>query len=104
MEPLKWYEFEERNDNEGETWRFYVLLTESEFDFLEELIESTELCNYYSIQDKNLSEEKIDILVEYSPCGYMPTFNKIGRPVGNIFDLDESEAEYLWYKNGLRGV
>lgn len=98
MEELFWYKFTERNDNEGETWHFFVLLTKQERDHIEDIIDAGDLEDFYSISTKTYREESIDILVEESDEGYMPTYNKRGRPSGDVMSLTPEEAEEEFYK------
>lgn len=77
------YRFREENDNEGETWNFYVYLTEQEHDEIVQVIAEDEC---YSIQPETRSLAKIAALVEDADIncnGYMPQHQFVapGGPV-----------------------
>lgn len=97
-----WYKFTEHNDNEGETWHFFIQLTEEERDHLEQLTEDDG--SPYSISAKVFAEFEVDIMVENSDCGYMNTYNKRPAPYPmDIMDLplDFEELDELLYKGGF---
>lgn len=104
MEELSWWRFIEDNDWEGETWYFYLLLTDYEAEYLDKLIDDNQ--SPYELYDCKFEENEIDVLVKYSEEGYMPQHNKIGRPPKDILKLSFEEVEeddpfykgQFWYK------
>lgn len=97
-----WYKFTEHNDNEGETWHFFIQLSAGERDHLEMLLEDFDL-EHYSISQESYPELEVDILVKHSDCGYMNTYNKRPAPYSvSIFDLPEEaeELDEIFYKGG----
>lgn len=112
----KFVKFTERNDNEGETWFFFLPVNNDEehahYKVFSKAIELDEE-ETYSIELENLvSENEVDILVKHSPEGYMDTFNKIeGRMKQTEFkDICErlsnedsfEEAMDELYKGGIK--
>ncbi len=98
-----WYKFTEYNDNEGETWHFFIHLTEEEHSHLEYLIREYQLDSYY-LSKTALPELEVDILVKHSDSGYMNTYNK--RPAPYPMDIkalptDGEELDDLFYKGGF---
>lgn len=97
-----WYKFTETNDNEGETWHFFIQLTDKEYEHLDELLMDADIP--YRISGKIFSEMEVDILVENSDSGYMNTFNKRPAPYSmSVMDLPEAgdELDELFYKGGF---
>lgn len=103
MEELNWYKFTEHNDNEGETWHFFVLLTNAEHHHISALLNSgTGLEDYYAISELPQDEVELDILVKHTDSGYMDTYNKVHRPYKfDILLLDDESADELFYKGRL---
>lgn len=100
MEERLWYKFTEYNDNEGETWHFFVKLTKVEHLHLKILLETAEfLGDSYTISDKEFSEAVIQTLVENTDSGYYDTYNKCQPPYStDILSLKEEDAEDWLYK------
>lgn len=98
MSNKHWHKFTEHNDHEGETWHFFIKLTEDEFWHIEELLSTTDLKYTYGLSYRAYDEETIDILVEEADEGYMPVYNKCPGPYGDILALTEEDAEEEWYK------
>lgn len=82
--PGLFVKFTEINDHEGETWVFFLELSGNQvyLGALATLIDDVQNENGGNIEFEldlvNLVEEDaVDVLVKYSPEGYMPTFNKV---------------------------
>ena len=80
MEDRQYYRFTESNDNEGETWRFYLPLNLSEHAVITKAIFSDDIDNPYKLSDKPISEANVDIIIQNAKddddCGYMFSHNK----------------------------
>lgn len=104
MEELNWYKFTENNDNEGERWNFYLLLTNAEYEHLSQLVDDYG-DESYTLHSKVFTEDQVNILVENGDDGYMPSDNKIGRPKNSVLELtlealedyDEFYKGQFWY-------
>lgn len=74
--------FREYNDNEGESWNFWLQLdgNESELQDLDKLINTAEMggSESFSLDMKNpIHESEVDILVKHTEGGYMNDHNKV---------------------------
>lgn len=89
-------QFWEHNENEGESWRFWLQYegNEDALARLQALVEDSE--NYY-LTDTFASEGEVDTLVRYSDSGYMENENKV---VGRLVLSDGFEENDL-YKGGV---
>ena len=84
--------FTERNEWEGETWRFYVKLADGEVKRIQGAIEGL---SYYSLRDAKLTEEDVDALVRESECGYMYFHNKCsGITLPGVIDMENDDPFY----------
>lgn len=104
IQMLNWYKFTEHNDNEGETWHFFIQLTKDGRDYLDELLTTGFDLNSYSISEKIFTEVEVDILVENSDSGYMDTYNKRPAPYSievMALPTDADELDELFYKGGF---
>jgi hypothetical protein len=89
MGELLWYKFTEHNDHEGETWHFYILLTEEEADHLNMLVDD----DVYELTGP-IEESYIENKIKWQDdCGYMPKHNKCGRPKLNILDITFEDVD-----------
>lgn len=104
MTDKQFYVFVERNDNEGETWCFYVPLTEAEFDHLQDVLDNADdqINETYSISGP-IAEEHVDILIQYGneAVGYFDPHTKcVGAH--NVFEIevgcDNDELMEILYK------
>lgn len=96
MEERLWYKFTENNDWEGETWNFYILLTQAEYEHLATLVDD----EVYELSGP-IEEEYIDKKVKYQDDdGYMPKHNKCGIPRNNVLDVtfEQTEEDDPFYK------
>lgn len=95
----QWYKFTENNDWEGETWHFFVKLTEEEAKYLSNLVQDERLEDSYSFSLKVYPEEHIDIMVQESDEGYMPQYNKCSGPFKkSVLLVTPEEADEEFYK------
>jgi hypothetical protein len=103
MEELNWYKFTEHNDNEGETWHFFIQLTQQEHNHIFDMLNNCDgLEDYYQISDVPVDETELDVLVKHTDSGYMDTYNKVKPPYKtDILKLDEEEAEDWFYKGRI---
>lgn len=73
---VKLYVFKECNDWEGETWRFFVRMTDEQAEALREIIKDDES---YSLTQSNLSEDKVaEKIADADGDGYMPDWQDLG--------------------------
>lgn len=111
---LHFVKFKEYNDNEGETWYFF-LQVEGNGERLVELQDLIEtLCPpdedpWFTLDtDQWYPESEVDILVKHSPGGYMDTFQKITgklQPIDREKLVSDYEGELTLdglYKGGVR--
>jgi hypothetical protein len=79
---LEYFKFTETDEFEGETWNFYVLLTEEQEARIRELVAATDEHEVpYSLSEEPLTEEEIDdlmatrgmtrVVAEHNKCGLL---------------------------------
>ena len=95
---MKFIKFTEYNDNEGETWNFWLQYNgnEKELDKLGHIIETIESGGEisYSLNNALIDESEVDILVKHTRDGYMDYENKItGIFTCPEIDVDSHEHE-----------
>lgn len=90
-----YYKFTEHNDYEGETWHFYLPLTEEEVRYFNEL-EIDE--DSYEFSDEPIEEKEVDILVKHSDSGYMANHNKVSEIKWEWISENLNEDEDPFYK------
>lgn len=103
--------FIERNEWEGETWRFYIPLegNESALKELEAALRSAggeSSAEYYELSMKPIPESKVDALVEHSGDGYMAYHNKLAGTLTiapGVLALLASYKDDPFYKGGIKG-
>lgn len=88
--------FREYNDNEGESWNFWLQLdgNEAELEKMSANLEKFDSEGWYDLNLKDpIPESEVDILVKHSDSGYMMNENKITgtftSPEINATDDDE---------------
>jgi len=75
---MSYYKFTEHNDNEGETWHFFIPVEDNKEDiqnlktFLEGLLEKE-----YEISDKIFTDDEVEILCDNTDSGYMDFNNQL---------------------------
>lgn len=89
--------FREYNDNEGESWNFWLQLddNEAELEKLDKVLNVAEMGGEvnFSLDLKNpIPESEVDILVKHTEGGYMDDHNK----VTGKFTMPEIETEEDW--------
>jgi len=95
---MNFVKFREYNDNEGESWNFWLQLDGNE-DQLNRLNRIIELENAagcdteYELDMEPVAEEEVDILVKHSDSGYMSYENKI-TGILTLPEFDDSLFEY----------
>ena len=97
-------EFVETNDNEGESWSFWLQLdgNEQELRKLAELLDSDEFEECYSIDMNAVPEHEVDIIVKHSGSGYMAYHNKVeGKFIFPESDDDKGFYYSVFYKGGI---
>lgn len=94
-----YYEVTENNEWEGETWHFFVPLTEAEVALLRAYIEAAGPA--YTLSDEPVSEEEIEECMELEgDTTYLSEYNKcapLTRALPESFDPDND----LLYKGSL---
>jgi hypothetical protein len=98
-----YYRFTEVNDWEGETWHFYIPMTQSEFDIVKDAITSTDPDNPYRLANRAYTEVEVDKLIKDIPddCGYMNAHNKCGNITPETLETIKTynpEDEDVFYK------
>lgn len=100
----QYYVFVEHNENEGETWCFYVPMTQQEADHLADVLDAaTELEDKYSFSGP-IMEEHIDTLLKYGNegSGYFKAHTKCSGTMLDIMsleiDIDADELDDHFYK------
>jgi hypothetical protein len=104
MTDKKFYTFSENNDHEGETWNFYISLTDEEaihFSTVMEQasVEAEEFPYEFDAKD-TLTEKEVDFLVKRSRGGYMSEHNKVKSLKKPILELttDDFLENDIFYK------
>lgn len=85
---MEYYVFIERNEWEGETWRFYVPMLKEHRDMIASAIESTdEYDSPYGISKKPLEESEVIRRCNSGASGYMAYHNKCEPIKQELVDL-----------------
>ena len=98
-EPL-YIKFTEHNDNEGETWHFFIKLKGNKKkifqikNLLSSILKTDPYVeDMYNLDETPIPESEVDILVNHSPSGHYPTFNKVIKikelPESVDFEIDD---------------
>lgn len=98
----KYYEFIENNDHEGESWSFYVPLSDEEYEHLKQILSNfTEEQPY--VLEGEISEKYVDQLVKKSKSGYMPYHNKCSGANVDILSIsfEDIEDDDPFYKGSI---
>jgi hypothetical protein len=111
---MNFVKFTEYNDNEGETWNFWLQYegNEKELKRLNDIVELNNAAGFdkqYSLDMTTFSEEEVDILVKHTDSGYMNYQNKIEGVLSvpefndDLFDYeDEIDDEvFEWCDNNF---
>lgn len=101
----RYYEFIENNDHEGESWSFYVPLTDEEYAHLENILSNFTEEQPYALGGE-VSEKDVDKFVKRSKSGYMPFHNKCSGAKIDLLsvsfeDIEEDDPFYkgdIWIK------
>jgi hypothetical protein len=108
---MKFVEFKEHNDWEGETWRFWLQHdgNEKEIHQLTTILnEHDRLGDYYEVDLTPIDESDVDTLVKHSRSGYMSYENKVtGKFICPEFTEKDKENPDEWmsnnfYKGGIK--
>jgi hypothetical protein len=81
---LEFFKFTEKNEFEGETWNFYMPLTEEQEARIRELVAATDEQEVpYSLSEESVTEEEVDdlmvtrgtttVVAEHNKCGPLDT-------------------------------
>ncbi|MFI6304317.1 hypothetical protein ACIBCH_20800 [Amycolatopsis thailandensis] len=102
---MKFIALTETNDNEGETWRFWLQLdgNEDQLEHLRAAIAGADEEETYDLDsvDDAVPESEVDVLVKHTLSGYMAYDHKVTgllEIVDGWTDIDEL------YKGGVRGL
>jgi len=104
---MQFVTFIEINDWEGETWRFYIPISETNLPALQVLspaLISRGLGDTYKLDLSPVDESYVDKVVEKSRSGYMAYHNKCAgtlRLPEKFFDLSNEDFERALYKGGI---
>lgn len=105
---MKFYQFTEENDWEGEAWNFYIP-ADGNKDAIALLSKAIEEEEDYIIRDEMVDEVAVDILLEQdNEIGYMAKHNKLEGKLSMEkiqAAMDDKEDEYavhgILYKGGI---
>lgn len=98
-EPLtirRFHKFTEVNDSEGETWYFYIPLTDEEIEKIKTTI-SDDPEEAYALSNETLTEEEVDIIIKHcnDGIGYMAPHNKCsGINLPDEIDMERDDPFY----------
>lgn len=93
----------ENNDNEGETWRFYLQLTGNEIaiDNLKDLITGDEWVAESFEFGEVIPESEVNVLVKHTNSGYMDYENKVVGRLEYEQPQDSEQLTDMLYKGGI---
>lgn len=101
----KYVRFIERNDNEGETWNFYIPLAgnSKEIEHLRELLKEDD-SESFSIHPAQLTTTEVDTLVKHASdnTSYMPAHNKLSGKLKMPDDVEDLFDRL--YKGGIKDL
>ena len=103
---LMFRSFEEFNDQEGETWIFWLQVNgnENELVKLSRALHSFSYSNY-KLTDIVIPEGHVDILTEFGGGGYMRFHHKVtGKLTSPSIDLEDFSPDDVFYKGGIRDL
>lgn len=107
---MKFIKFTENNDNEGESWNFWLQLdgNDGEIEKLKDWVTkfNEDLDAVYEFDTTPVDESEVDILVKHSGEGYMNYENKVTGvftcPPEDVFEDEESEfMRNIFYKGDI---
>ncbi len=119
---MNFVKFTEHNDNEGESWNFWLQIdgNEEQLDRLDRIVELQNAAgfdNEYELEMTPVPGEEVDILVKHSNSGYMSYENKVTGTLvlpefdDSLFEYENeiSDAVFDWtgnnfYKGGVEGL
>lgn len=102
---MQFIRFTERNEWEGETWRFYLQVDGNEDEItklrrlLAEAAKRSKIGLDYTLDDTLMPEADVDVLVDSTSDGYMPAHNKVTGRFKCPDDLGERANEL--YKGSI---
>lgn len=92
----EYFRFTEENDNEGETWNFFVPLTDEQEAKLRAAIANWDC---YKLDAKRYSEAEVQRFMKHEACtSYMPKYNRCA-PLNEAIPVDLEEND-IFYKGG----
>jgi hypothetical protein len=101
--------FIENNDNEGETWNFWLQRDGNETQlarlnaYLQTANEDNPYEDEFSMTDDELTTTQVDLLVRFAEDGYMASHNKITGRLELPDDFEsEKDAARHFYKGDIR--
>jgi len=76
---MSYYRFTEHNDNEGETWHFYIPVegNEETIKNLKIFLEENNLEDEYEISNKVFTDNETEVLCDNTDSGYMDFNNQL---------------------------
>ncbi len=101
--------FIETNDNEGETWNFWLQVDGNAAtlailgNYLDGIYEDWDECPFV-LEDDQLEGPEVDLLVRYGDSGYMNQHNKLDgslRLPKDFTSADEETVTAYLYKAGI---
>jgi hypothetical protein len=98
--------FTEANDNEGESWRFWLQYdgNEKAIDNLKVLLNTFDedyISESYQFSTFTVPESDVDVLVKYTEQGYFEYENKVSGKMKQVDVEDSDELNGLLYKGGI---
>lgn len=99
--------FTEYNDNEGETWHFFIPEegNAEEIEHLRDVVEERLDEEQYQVGAEVLTEEAVAVLVAsnaWEDGGYDTRFNKLAGKLTVPGDIDDETLDGAFYKGGIR--
>lgn len=91
--------FTEHNDNEGESWNFWLQLDDNsvELEKLKSFLSEYDFDEEYELDMTPVPEKEVDIVVKHSDQGYMNYHNKVEgtftMPDFTVQDEDDAEDD-----------
>lgn len=104
MTGMRFLDFTEINDHEGETWRFWLQVdgNEEALEKLRGLIVTADIGDEYTLATEPVDESTVDSLVKYGRSGYRPFETKVTGVFTCPDDLGEWGDDL--YKGRITGM
>ncbi|MFE7797030.1 hypothetical protein [Nocardia sp. NPDC057440] len=108
---MKFRQLTEINENEGETWHYWLQVNGNEValghleDFLEETANEMDQHHpEFAFEGRIMSEQEVDVLIKHADHGYMPTHQKFTGKIVLPDDLEILGPFDLLYKGAVEDL